>query len=54
MIARFTRPVNSARCPRADTPFSEVTSADTGDIRRVPGQEVHVVVLAVELAELGR
>jgi hypothetical protein len=29
MLARFTRPVNSARSLRAETPLREFTSADT-------------------------
>jgi hypothetical protein len=45
----FTRPVNFARRRRADTPLSEFTRAEIAILGRVGHQQVHVVVLTVEL-----
>ena len=52
MMCRFTRPVNSDRSRRADTPLRLFTRAEHGDLWRVPDEQVHVVVFAVELPQL--
>jgi len=52
MVCRFTRPVNSAHNRRADTPLRLFTSARHSRLRRILSEQVHMVVLAVEFAQL--
>jgi hypothetical protein len=52
MLARLTRPVNSWRSSRVDTPLSEPTSSDSATFGRVARQQVHLVGFAVELLQL--
>jgi hypothetical protein len=52
-MCRFTRPVNSDRSRRADTPLKAVHQPGHGDHRRVLHQQVRVIIFTVELAQLG-
>jgi hypothetical protein len=53
MDARFTRPVKSWRSLRAGDAFEGVHEGGHGDLRRVLDEQVHVVVLAGGLGQLG-